>query len=92
MHDLIKTSAVAADSLCKQGTIKPADCATISTAYQKIQAAWPVVDDALIVYLKADPTDATAAANFQAAQSQFTVLYADMVNLLTKTGAIKGGN
>lgn len=91
MHDLVKTGAIAADSLCKTKTIPAADCASISKAYQKIQIVWPVVDDALIVYLKADPTDITATQNFQAAQAQWTATYSDMLNLLTKTGIIKGG-
>jgi hypothetical protein len=89
MHDLVKTGAIASDSLCKAKTIPAADCAAISKAYQKIQLVWPVVDDALIIYLKSDPTDALATQNFQAAQAQWSAAYSDMLTLLTKTGVIK---
>jgi len=89
MHDLVKTGAIASDSLCKAKTIPAADCAAISKAYQKIQLVWPLVDDALIVYLKSDPSDALATQNFQAAQAQWSAAYSDMLTLLTKTGVIK---
>ena len=90
MHDLVLTSATSANTLCEQKTISAADCAKIKKAYEDFRLSWPIVDDALIVYLKAPATDSNAATAFNVANSVFIQHYTDLISLFTTTGVLKG--
>lgn len=90
MHDLVKTSAEAANGLCVQKVIPADKCATIKVAYDDFRKAWPIVDDALVAYLKAPATDTAATTAFNAANATFTKDYADIMALLADTGVLKG--
>ena len=89
MHDLVAMNAPVADKLCKTKVIAHDDCMTLKMSYDKFRAAWPIVDDALITYLKAPATDAAAATAFNVANTIFIKDYSEMMNLLTSTGVLK---
>lgn len=90
MHDLVLTSAETANALCAQKVIAPSDCMNIKAAYEKFRLAWPVVDDALLVYLKAPATDTAATTAFNVANTVFITDYSQMITLFTTTGVLKG--
>ena len=92
MHDLVKTSAETANSLCIQKIIPADKCAKIKTVYDKFRQSWVIADDALIAYLKAPANDTAAATAFAVANTLFTQDYAQLIVLLTDIGVLKGGN
>ena len=90
MHDLVKVSAETANALCIQKTIPSDKCAKIKVGYNLFRQAWPVVDDALIVYMKAPAGDTTAATAFNIANAVFIKDYTDLMAVFTTTGILKG--
>lgn len=90
MHDLVKTSAESANTLCIQKVIPADKCATIKVCYDKFRLAWPVVDDALVIYLKAPATDTTATTAFNVANQTFTADYAEIMAIFADVGVLKG--
>lgn len=91
MHDLVAVSATTANTLCVQKTIPAADCAKIKIGYDAFRQAWPIVDDALLVYLKAPATDTASATAFNVANSVFITNYSNLITLFTTTGVLKTG-
>lgn len=89
MHDLVVTSATVADALCDQKVIPAADCAKIKIGYDDFRKAWPIADDALLVYLKAPATDSGAATAFNVANAIFLKNYAQLIDLFAATGVLK---
>jgi hypothetical protein len=92
MHDAVKVSAETANDLCVRKVIPAEICAKIKVSYDKFRQAWPVVDDALVVYLKAPATDTAAATAFNVANTVFTQDYNEMILLFSTAGVLKGGN
>jgi len=89
-HDVGKSAGEALNALCVQKIIPPDPCInTIKPAYDKFRLAWPVVDDALLVYLDADPDDTAAMTAFQIAQKLFGDSYADLMALSIQFGIFK---
>ena len=91
MHDLVAVSATTADALCKQKVIATDSCGKVKVSYDSFRVAWPIVDDALIVYLRAPATDAAAATTFNVANTIFIKNYTELMTLFTTTGVLKGG-
>ena len=91
MHDLVAVSATTADALCDQKVIPTEPCGKIKTSYDSFRVAWPIVDDALIVYLKAPAGDTAAATSFNIANTIFIKNYTELMTLFTTTGVLKGG-
>lgn len=88
MHDLIAIAAPVANDLCIKKTIPAETCVKIKASYNIFKKSWPVVDDALVVYLKSDLV--LAEQTFQAANAVFIKNYADILSILVETGALKG--
>ena len=44
--------ATTVDALCKQGVVKPIDCATASTLYKQSQSAYNVASDAFVLAIQ----------------------------------------
>ena len=91
MHDVVKISAETANVLCIQHVIPAPDCTKIKVGYDAFRVAWPIVDDALIVYLRAPATDTAAAVSFNVANSIFVKNYTELMGLFATTGVLKGG-
>jgi hypothetical protein len=90
MHDVVKVSAETANTLCIQKVIPADKCAQIKVCYDKFRQAWPIVDDALIAYLKAPATDTASTTAFNVANATFTKDYAEIMALLADVGVLKG--
>lgn len=91
MHDVVKISAETANVLCIQHVIPAPECTKIKTGYDAFRVAWPIVDNALIVYLKAPATDTAAAVSFNVANAIFVKNYTEMMGLFATTGVLKQG-
>jgi hypothetical protein len=89
MHDFVKAGAVATDALCGKGIIKPEPCAAIKVQYDKTRVVWPMVDDALVVYLKADPQDPVSLKTFQGVYAVFMQNYSELTTLFIQQGVVK---
>ena len=89
MHDLVAISAQTTDALCKTKVIKAEDCAKVKVAYNDFRKAWPIVDDALLTYMKAPATDNAAATSFNIANTVFIQNYTALMDLFTSTGVLK---
>jgi hypothetical protein len=90
MHDAVKVSAETANTLCVQKVIPADKCATIKVCYDKFRQAWPIVDDALVTYLKAPGSDTAATTAFNIASATFTKDYTEIMALLADVGVLKG--
>ncbi|OGU82651.1 MAG: hypothetical protein A2W11_06170 [Ignavibacteria bacterium RBG_16_35_7] len=88
MHDLVAIAAPVANDLCIKKVIKVETCAKLKASYDVFRKSWPIVDDALVVYLKSDLVG--AEQTFQAANAVFIKNYADILSILVETGALKG--
>jgi len=89
-HDVGKSAGEALNALCVQKIIPPDPCInTIKPAYDKFRLAWPVLDDALMVYLNADPNDLVSLATFQEAQKVFNADFAAIMDLGVQFGIFK---
>lgn len=90
MHDTVKVLAVGADDMCDKA-IPPLDnvetCVKIKKTYNNIRVAYPIVNDALVVYLKSD--DKTAMQNFLTANALFVKDYQDILSMFIQYGVIK---
>ena len=90
MHDSGESVGEALNALCVQKIIPPDPCLnTIKPAYDKFRLAWPVLDDALMVYLNADPNDLVSLATFQEAQKVFNADFAAIMDLGVQFGIFK---
>lgn len=92
MHDLVKVSAVTANTMCQAKVIASKPCADTKVGYDSFRLAWPIVNDALTVYLKAPDSDLAAATAFNVANSVFIKNYTDLMLLFTNTGVLKKEN
>jgi hypothetical protein len=88
MHDLVAIAAPAANELCVKRIPKAETCAKLKVSYDVFRKSWPIVDDALVVYLKSNTV--SAEETFQAANALFIKNYADVLSILVETGALKG--
>lgn len=88
MHDLVAIAAPVANDLCVKKVVKVETCVKLKTSYDVFKKSWPIVDDALVVYLKTDLV--SAEQTFQAANALFIKNYADVLSILVETGALKG--
>lgn len=88
MHDLVAIAAPVASDLCVKKTIPTETCVKLKASYDVFRKSWPVVDDALVVYLKSDLV--STEQTFQAANAVFIKNYADILSILIETGALKG--
>ena len=93
IHDSVKTTAEAADVACKNQIIPPEDCAKIKVVYDKFRVSWPLVDDAMVLYLQSGSMQ--TQQKFEAAYGLFMQDYAEIFGLMLQFGVIKavdGGN
>lgn len=88
MHDLVAIAAPIANDLCIKKVIKTETCAKLKTSYDVFRKSWPIVDDALVVYLKSDLV--SAEQTFQAANAVFIKNYTNVLSILVETGTLKG--
>jgi hypothetical protein len=80
--------AGAADELCADGTIKPDDCARISTYYERAKSTYDVAESALVVAIESG--DAEGWNRFTAARSRLSQLTADLSAAATEYGVTGG--